>query len=118
MQVCSACNLRGSCDRAYVTLKENEAAARTVDIMRILLFYTLDPLVVDGEENEKPPGRETVDTSARKLLTELMKLSETEPDPSLPKPAVKAKKQETVNVGGNDEMRNVEMKRGDWICPK
>ncbi|KAI4351031.1 hypothetical protein L6164_005420 [Bauhinia variegata] len=52
--VCGACNLRGSCDRAYVILKEPEAAARTVDIARILLFHALDPLVICG--GEKSPG--------------------------------------------------------------
>ncbi|KAH7549409.1 hypothetical protein JRO89_XS13G0028200 [Xanthoceras sorbifolium] len=116
--VCSACNLRGSCDRAYVTLKENEAAARTVDIVRILLSYALDPLVVAG--GEKPPGKETVEASARKLLSDLIKLSETAPDPSLPKPASKSppKKEQTVNRLDDELSQNVEMKRGDWMCPK
>ncbi|KAM0986129.1 hypothetical protein ACFX13_013599 [Malus domestica] len=37
-EVYGGCNLRGSCDRAYVILKESEAAARTVGIVQILLF--------------------------------------------------------------------------------
>ena len=34
--------------------------------MRILLFYALDPIVF--YEGEKPPGREILETSARKLI--------------------------------------------------
>ncbi|KAL5544939.1 hypothetical protein UlMin_008723 [Ulmus minor] len=116
--VCSACNLRGSCDRAYVILKDPEANARTVDIVRILLFYALDPLVISG--GEKPFGRENVESSARKLLSELLELSETPPDPALSKPAAKAPKQIEKSYGLTDDegSQNVEMKRGDWICPK
>lgn len=116
--VCSACSLRGSCDRAYVILKETEADARTVDIVRILLFYALDSLVLSG--GEKPPGRQTIESSARKLLSELIELSETSPDPALPKPAVKALKQKDDSLDFMDDvpLQDVEMKRGDWMCPK
>ncbi|GAV89662.1 zf-RanBP domain-containing protein [Cephalotus follicularis] len=116
--VCSACNLRGSCDRAYVILKDSEAAARTVDIVRILLIYALDPLVISG--GEKPPGRERVDASARKLLSELIKLSEKSTDPALPKPAAKARpeKKEAVTFNDDELSQNVEMRRGDWMCTK
>ncbi|XP_022725908.1 zinc finger protein VAR3, chloroplastic-like [Durio zibethinus] len=116
--VCSTCNLRGSCDRAYVILKGAEAAARTVDIVRILLSYALDPLVILG--GEKPPGRERIDASARTLLSDLTKLSETSCDAELPMPAAKAPPQKEKTVSGNDdrEFKNVEMKRGDWMCPK
>lgn len=108
-EVCGGCNLRGSCDRAYVILKESEAAARTVDIVRILLFYALDPLVISG--GEKPPGRELIEASAKKLFSEMIELSETAPDPALPKPSAKAPQKK-------EQSENVEMKRGDWLCPK
>ncbi|XP_030532216.1 zinc finger protein VAR3, chloroplastic isoform X2 [Rhodamnia argentea] len=116
--VCSACNLRGSCDKAYVILKESEAAARTVDIVRILLFYATDPLVFSG--GQKPPGRDLVESSARELLAQLVELSETPPDPELPKPATKARPAEKRSIGFfNDNLsQDVEMKRGDWMCPK
>ncbi|XVE58867.1 hypothetical protein DITRI_Ditri04bG0203300 [Diplodiscus trichospermus] len=116
--VCSTCNLRGSCDRAYVVLKESEAAARTVDIVRVLLSYALDPLVISG--GEKPPGRERIDVSARNLLSDLTKLSETSCNAELPTPAAKAPRRKEKTISGNDdeEFQNVEMKRGDWICPK
>ncbi|KAK8587161.1 hypothetical protein V6N13_086165 [Hibiscus sabdariffa] len=116
--VCSTCNLRGSCDRAYVTLKESEASARTVDVVRILLSYALDPLVIS--EGEKPAGRELIDASARNLLSDLTKLSDTSCDVELPKPTAKAPPRKKKTVGGYDdeEFANVEMKRGDWMCPR
>ncbi|KAJ7975239.1 zinc finger protein VAR3, chloroplastic [Quillaja saponaria] len=120
--VCGTCNLRGSCDRAYVILKESEAAARTVDLVRIVLFYALDPLVISG--GEKPPGRLLVESSARKLLSELIDLSESSPDPPPPKPAPKPapksspKKDPSLNLPNDKLSQDVEMKRGDWMCPK
>ncbi|XP_057480370.1 zinc finger protein VAR3, chloroplastic-like isoform X2 [Actinidia eriantha] len=116
--VCSSCNLRGSCDRAYVILKESEAAARTVDIVRVLLFYALDPLVIAG--GEKPSGRAIVEASARNLLSNLIVLSETPPDPALPKPAPQAshQKKKSLNFVDDKPSTDVEMKRGDWMCPK
>ncbi|XP_057952653.1 zinc finger protein VAR3, chloroplastic [Malania oleifera] len=116
--VCGACNLRGACDRAYMILKDSEAAARTVDIVRVLLFYALDPLVIS--DGERPPGREVVEASVRKLLSGLVELSDTSPDPALPKPASKVsyEKERLVNFVDDEMSQNVEMKRGDWMCPK
>ncbi|KAF8034291.1 hypothetical protein BT93_C0550 [Corymbia citriodora subsp. variegata] len=116
--VCSACNLRGSCDRAYVIIKKSEAAARTVDIVRILLFYATDSLVFSG--GQKPPGRELVESSARELLSQLVELSETSPDPELPKPATKARRaiKQSIDFVDDNLSQDVEMKRGDWMCPK
>jgi len=101
-----------------VILKENDAAARTVDIVRILLFYALDPLVISG--GEKPPGRDIIESSARKLFSELVALSETSPDPAFPKPAVKGpkRKEDYVKFVDDKLSQDVEMKRGDWMCPK
>ncbi|KAI3910386.1 hypothetical protein MKX01_034780 [Papaver californicum] len=112
--VCSDCGLRGSCDRAYMILKDSEADARTVDIMRMLLVYALDP------SPEKPNGWEYVETSARKLLSELIELSETTLDPALLKPVVKpTRKHEGRELVVNLERRqNIEMKKGDWMCSK
>ncbi|XP_059644677.1 zinc finger protein VAR3, chloroplastic-like [Cornus florida] len=113
--VCAACNIRGSCDRAYVTLKEPGTPARTVDIVRIVLFYALDPLVIEG--GEKPPGRQLVELSVRSLISNLIELSETTLDHTLPKPAGKVPQQKKQST--HDELsQEVEMKRGDWICPK
>lgn len=97
--------------------KESEGAARTVDIVRILLFYALDPLVTSGE---KPPGRELVEVSARKLLSELVKLSDKPIDPSLAKPAAvpPRHKQQHKNSTDDEMLQTVQRKKGDWVCPK
>ncbi|BAU02697.1 hypothetical protein LR48_Vigan10g035100 [Vigna angularis] len=119
--VCGACNLRSSCDRAYVILKNFETDARTVDIVRILLFYALDPLVLSG--GDKPSGREVIESSARKLLSQLIELSES----PTPAPAVARSKPtardpvgegQSQSVKSNQLPKDVEMKKGDWICPK
>ncbi|XP_020253376.1 zinc finger protein VAR3, chloroplastic [Asparagus officinalis] len=119
--VCGACNLRGSCDRAY-TIEKDGDKARTVDIMRILMTYAVDPALHSGGTN--PSMTEHVQESARKLLTELIKLSDTTIDPALPKSEVLSKKKESSEKSRevitkskhSEHSNNVEMKRGDWMC--
>ncbi|CAK7349583.1 unnamed protein product [Dovyalis caffra] len=115
---CGACSQRGSCDRAYVILKGSEAEGRTLDIVRVLMFYALDPLVISG--GEKSPGSELIEASARKLLSELVEFSETPLDTALPKHTPKAfhKKERDVDLMDGQLCENVEMKKGDWICIK
>ncbi|KAI7735464.1 hypothetical protein M8C21_017822 [Ambrosia artemisiifolia] len=114
--VCGICVFRESCDRAYVTLKDNESDARTVDIVRVLLNYALDPAV---DSDKKTSGAEVVEASAKKLLVELTKLSDTKVDPELQKPVVTVgRKAQSSKVMERDSSRNVEMKRGDWLCPR
>ncbi|KAJ0489203.1 putative Zinc finger, RanBP2-type, HAD superfamily, Zinc finger, RanBP2-type superfamily [Helianthus annuus] len=114
---CGVCVLRGSCDRAYVILKDVESSARTVDIVRILLNYALDPVV---GLSKKPLGADIVEASAKKLLLELTTLSDTNIDPELQRPAAApvARKAPSFQYVERDSSRNVEMKRGDWMCPK
>jgi len=117
--VCSTCNLRGSCDRAYVKPRQEEVP-RTVDIMRVLLTYGLDPLV-DSAEN-KLHMRKTVKVSVRKLLKEVVELSATPLDPSLPSPMPKQSLQR-INQSPLLPMKrpgitDIEMKKGDWLCPR
>ncbi|XP_027357877.1 zinc finger protein VAR3, chloroplastic isoform X2 [Abrus precatorius] len=122
--VCSACNLRSSCDRAYVILKDFETDARTVDLVRILLFYALDPLVLSG--GDKPPGQEVIESSARKLLSQLIELSElsSAPAPAPSSACSKLTAQDTVAKGHPISVmtkklsKDVEMKKGDWMCSK
>ncbi|XP_023004493.1 zinc finger protein VAR3, chloroplastic-like isoform X2 [Cucurbita maxima] len=117
-EVCGTCNLRGSCDRAYVIMKETEAA-RTVDVARILLAYALDPLVLSG--GDKALGREHVEVSIRKLLSEISELSE---EPIEAAAAVKAdtktpsRKEKPSKLTNDALSKDVEMKRGDWMCSK
>ncbi|XP_076937476.1 zinc finger protein VAR3, chloroplastic-like [Bidens hawaiensis] len=137
--VCGICVFKGSCDRAYVILKDSESDARTVDIVRILLSYALNPFV--GSDN-KPSGVELVEASAKKLLLELTELSDTKVDPELQnsaatvarkaqsaelterdselqKPVANAvRKVPFVKITERESPRNVDMKRGDWLCPK
>lgn len=116
--VCSTCNLRGSCDRAYVILKETEATARTVDVARLLLTYALDPLVLSG--GNKPSGREHVEVSVRKLLSELLELSEKPLDAAAMKKDTKSpqRKEKLSKFTNGASTQDVEMKRGDWMCTK
>ncbi|KAH6800801.1 hypothetical protein C2S52_001265 [Perilla frutescens var. hirtella] len=114
---CSSCSLRRSCDRAYVLLTESESGARTVDVVRILLSFALDPLVY-GEVENKPPGRELYELSARRLLSMLVKLGETAPDPDLPKPASvdHQRKKPSLNLSDSESSKIIDMKPGDWVC--
>ncbi|KAL9681997.1 hypothetical protein QQ045_013790 [Rhodiola kirilowii] len=116
--VCGSCNLRGSCDRAYVILKESEAAARTVDVVRILLMYALDPLVIGGEEI--PPGVSLFVESAKRLLSKLVELSETVPEPPAVQQVVKVSKpkERTQSFVDDVQTQNAELMRGDWMCPR
>ncbi|CAI9261302.1 unnamed protein product [Lactuca saligna] len=118
--VCSSCSLRSSCERAYLlTNKEDEA--RTIDIMRVLMTYGFDP--VNGSVvNDSLLKKKKVKIAIRKLLHEVVKLSGIPIDPNLPPPIIKRpppKVKQTPppprkRVGRDD----VEMKKGDWLCPK
>lgn len=118
--VCSSCSLRNSCERAYLlTLKEDEA--RTIDIMRVLLAYGFDPL--NGSVvNQSLLKQKSVKTVVRKLLHEVVKLSSVPIDPNLPPPIIRKPPPKVKQppppprkrVGRDD----IEMKKGDWLCPK
>ncbi|KAM7473832.1 hypothetical protein LguiB_021075 [Lonicera macranthoides] len=118
--VCSSCSLRSSCERGYLlTNKEDEA--RTIDIMRVLLIYGFDP--VNGSAvNDSLLKKKSVKTVVRKLLHEVVKLSAIPIDPNLPPPIIKKPPPKVKQppppprkrVGRDD----IEMKKGDWLCPK
>ncbi|KAJ6846723.1 zinc finger protein VAR3, chloroplastic [Iris pallida] len=120
--VCSVCILRGSCDKAYIIAKEDEGA-RTVDVMRILMTYAVDPDLQSGVDN--PSVKEHVHESARRLLAELTKLSDTtiDPIPDLPPPSVQQSSKKVPSQNSqkatvkSKKSQDVEMKRGDWLCP-
>lgn len=125
---CSVCKLRGSCDKAYV-IPNAEEAARTVDVVRILLAYAIDPTSLSGEN----PVAGGVQESARKLLSDLTMLCDTTIDPSLPIPVFQtsSKKESSTKVGKGTQLHTksresagkgretavTEMKKGDWLCP-
>ncbi|KAI4367340.1 hypothetical protein MLD38_023088 [Melastoma candidum] len=110
--VCGSCNLRGNCERAFVKPREDEDG-RTVDVMRVLLSYALDP-TIDVVENKSCLNMK-VQESIRLLLKQLTKFGSKslgtfdDPGPGIPSSA-------SSSHQGNDV--NVKMKEGDWLCPK
>lgn len=119
-QVCSSCSLRKSCERGYLlTNKEDEA--RTIDIMRVLLTFGFDP--VNGSVvNKALLKQKSVKTIVRKLLHEVVKLSSVPIDPNLPPPVIKRPPPKVKQPPPPPKKRvgrdDVEMKKGDWLCPK
>ncbi|KAK8942294.1 hypothetical protein KSP40_PGU018766 [Platanthera guangdongensis] len=118
--VCSACSLRGSCDRAYFVVHEEEGA-RTLDIMRVLLSYACNPNALLGGESSsvKVPVQE----SARRILSEIIKLSDTIIDPALTDRILnianqkRSSSQPNTTIRKNMNDQDIEMKKGDWLCP-
>ncbi|WCJ43141.1 zinc finger (Ran-binding) family protein [Euphorbia peplus] len=119
-EVCSNCSLRSSCERAYlVTNKEDEA--RTIDLMRVLLAYGFDP--INGFiTNKSLLKQKSLKTIVRKLLHEVVKLSAVPIDPNLPPPVIKRPPPKVKQPPPTPKRRvgrdDVEMKKGDWVCPK
>ncbi|KAK4423396.1 hypothetical protein Salat_1922400 [Sesamum alatum] len=115
--VCSSCILRGDCDRAYVKAREDEGG-RTVDVMRFLLTYGLDPIV--GSVENKPCMNKRVKESVRTLLKEMVDIKVEQHDCESPNPNApdwNSSAQET-DINQSRSHNNVPMKQGDWICPK
>lgn len=112
--------MRNSCERAYLlTNKEDEA--RTLDVMRLLLTFGFDP--VDGSViNKSLLKQKSVKTVVRKLLHEVVKLSSVPIDPNLPPPVIKKPPPKVKQPPPPPKRRigrdDVEMKKGDWLCPK
>ncbi|XP_077251137.1 zinc finger (Ran-binding) family protein, partial [Tasmannia lanceolata] len=118
--VCSSCSLRNSCSRAYLlTPKEDEA--RTLDVMRILLTFGFEP-VTGSVENKALLKLKSVKTVVRKLLHEVVKLSAIPIDPNLPPPVIKKRPPKVKQPPPPPKKRvgrdDIEMKKGDWLCPK
>ena len=104
-------------EKAYVKARQEEGG-RTVDVMRFLLTYGLDPIT--GMVDNKPCLSKLVKASVRRLLREMVECSTKELDSNLPK-ATPLKR--VASAQGCSSLRenghiNVPMKRGDWLCPK
>ncbi|XP_065855910.1 uncharacterized protein [Euphorbia lathyris] len=106
--VCSSCNLRGECERAYVKAREDEGG-RTVDVMRFLLTYGLDS--VSGKSESRLSQNKIVKESVRRLLKEMVELSSQEFDSGLPNGT-------PLTSRPSQKHSDVPMKQGDWLCPK
>lgn len=96
-------------------MAREDQGGRTVDVMRLLLTYGLNP-ITDAVEN-KPSLNKRVEKSARKLLKEIVNLSseelicETQESTNPWDPSVQGDHQEEGQI-------NVPRKHGDWSCPK
>ena len=84
------------------------------------MVYGLDPLIHSALK--KLHKRKVVKRSFRKLLKEVVRLSAIPLDPNLPKPdiknptpKVKVPQPPPRKSMGHDD---IEVKRGDWLCPK
>lgn len=88
--------------------------ARTVDVVKFLLSYASNPSVAPEKGNLH--NRELVESSVRNLLSELA-VHLSSPSSSLFNPE---QRQTSVEYGQTPRptAQNIEMKRGDWICPK
>ncbi|XP_057744921.1 zinc finger protein VAR3, chloroplastic-like isoform X1 [Arachis stenosperma] len=112
--VCSSCNLRGDCDRAFVKAREDQGG-RTVDVMRIILTYGLDPII--GSVDNKTCLKKNVKESVRSLLKEIVEHSTSSKNPYLPDTTEAVPEQ--LHPDWQDKGNiDVLMKQGDWVCPK
>lgn len=112
--VCSSCNLRGNCERAFVKAREDEGG-RTVDVMRIIMTYGLDPII--GSVENKPSINKMVKESVRRLLKKIVECSTEDKNHNFPDTT----KVDVQEVHPNPQVKGkkgVPMKQGDWICPK
>lgn len=84
----------------------------TVDLMRFILSYASN-LFFPSESNIY--NRELVESSIRNLLRELAKLCSTVPDSNS---FGSVQSQFADSNGQRPFGQKIEMKRGDWICPR
>ncbi|KAF6135926.1 hypothetical protein GIB67_006818, partial [Kingdonia uniflora] len=119
-QVCSSCSLKSSCSTGYL-LSRKEDEARTIDVMRILLSFGFNPFN-GAVQNKSLLKIKSVRTVVRKLLHGVVKLSAVPMDPNLsppvikrPPPKVKQPPPPPKSRVGRDD---IEVKKGDWLCPK
>ncbi|KAK9091474.1 hypothetical protein Sjap_024651 [Stephania japonica] len=114
--VCSSCNLRGSCERAYVKARDDEGG-RTVDVMRFVLTYGLDPFI--GSVANKLCLNKSIKESVRRLLASMVELStkEDDNDTSGAVSTISASDCD-CSVPQKKGIISVPMKQGDWVCPK
>lgn len=85
-----------------------------VDLMRFLLSYANN--VASFEENNLH-NRELAESSVRNLLSELAQLSYNAPESNL-SGSVQNHFPDRYGQTPRSLGQNIEMKRGDWICPR
>lgn len=87
--------------------------ASTVDLMRFLLSCTSNPAVF----LERNYNKEIVESSVRSLLCELANASYSAPQLDLPGSGLN-QSPESYGQTQKSFRQNIEMKRGDWNCPR
>lgn len=82
--------------------------------MRFILSYASNPMMDDAANFS---SQELIASSVRNLISELVKLSSTASGTKFSNPI---QNQFTGRYGQSSRFRgqNIEMKRGDWICPR
>ncbi|KAL9324907.1 hypothetical protein ACSQ67_005552 [Phaseolus vulgaris] len=105
----------GDCDRAFVKAREDEGG-RTVDVMRIMLTYGLDPIT--GSVDNKPCLTKKVEDSVRRLLKEIVEHSTKEENSNFPDSTEVVMGNVHSNQQGKGKIDVAMMKQGDWLCPK
>lgn len=95
-----------------------EEGGRTVDVMRILLTYGLDPIT--GTLENKPLLNKLVKESVKRLLKEMVECSSKQLDSNLlkAKPLKRVASAKDHSSPPEKGHINVPMKPGDWLCPK
>jgi hypothetical protein len=78
-----------------------------VDLMKYLLSYASNPSVSVSSEINKSYTRDKIESSVRNLLGALAQMS-----------CNSGRAQEQYQVSQVQRPQNIEMKRGDWICPR
>lgn len=89
--------------------------------MRVLFTFGFDPL--NGSVvNEALLKQKSIKNVVRKLLHEVVKLSAVPIDPNLPPPVIKRPPPKVKQPPPPPKKRvgrdDIEMKKGDWLCPK
>ncbi|KAI7735001.1 hypothetical protein M8C21_019799 [Ambrosia artemisiifolia] len=102
--VCSSCNLRGNCERAYVKAHEDEGS-HTVDVMRFVLTYGLD--------HNKPFINKQLEEAVRNLTKDMVKFSKKKLDIDPSKRVSSA--QRTPTQQQEDQSTNPTI-HGGWSC--
>ncbi|KAK7308676.1 hypothetical protein VNO77_42296 [Canavalia gladiata] len=113
--VCSSCNMRGDCERAFVKARDDEGG-RTVDLMRIILTYGLDPII--GSVENRTCLTRKVEESVRRLLKEIVEHNTKEENSSFPDTTKVAIGHGHPNQQDKGKIDVQMMKQGDWLCPK
>lgn len=94
-------------------MAREEQGGRTVDVMRLLLTYGLDPDF--GTVENKPCLNKSVKESVRALLQQMVDYSNDLPESETSKPTrgdvLDLEQMEKDRISGS-------MKQGDWLCPK